>query len=59
MINTTDLQGANFRDLKGIVIKEDGITVDVIKENRELVPSGKPLVCNISMFRQMSFDPFL
>jgi len=40
-----DSQGANFRDLKGIIIKEDGVTVDVIKEPRELLPSGKPLVC--------------
>lgn len=39
------LQGANFRDLKGIIIKEDGITVDVVREPRELLKSGKPLVC--------------
>lgn len=38
------LQGANFRDLKGIIIKEDGITVDVVREPRELLKSGKPLV---------------
>jgi hypothetical protein len=37
------LQGANFRNLKGIIIKEDG-TVDVEREPREYLASGKPLV---------------
>lgn len=41
------MQGANFRDLKGIIIKEDGLTVDVVREPRELLKSGKPLVCVI------------
>ena len=31
--------------MKGIIIKEDGITVDVVREPRELLKSGKPLVC--------------
>jgi len=38
------LQGANFRSLKGIIIKEDGITVDIVREPREYLSSGKPLV---------------
>lgn len=53
-------KGANFRDLKGIIIKEDGVTVDVIKEPRELLPSGKPLVPDyaISFIRGRSLKPF-
>lgn len=46
MINDVVWQGANFRDLKGIIIKADGVTVDVVREPRELLKSGKPLVCN-------------
>jgi DNA (cytosine-5)-methyltransferase 1 len=51
-LNTDDYQrvcqipkakGANFRNLKGIIIKEDG-TVDVEREPREYLASGKPLV---------------
>lgn len=53
-------KGANFRDLKGIIIKEDGITVDVVREPRELLPSGKPLVPDyaISFIRGRSLKPF-
>jgi DNA (cytosine-5)-methyltransferase 1 len=53
-------KGANFRDLKGIIIKEDGVTVDVIKEPRELLPSGKPLVPDyaVSFIRGRSLKPF-
>jgi DNA (cytosine-5)-methyltransferase 1 len=52
-LNTDDYQrvcqipkkkGANFRSLKGIIIKEDGITVDIVREPREYLSSGKPLV---------------
>lgn len=53
-------KGANFRDLKGIIIKADGVTVDVVREPRELLKSGKPLVPDyaISFIRGRSFKPF-
>lgn len=53
-------KGANFRDLKGIIIKEDGITVDVVREPRELLKSGKPLVPDyaVTFIRGRSLKPF-
>ncbi|KAG0575322.1 hypothetical protein KC19_VG336600 [Ceratodon purpureus] len=53
-------KGANFRDLKGILIKADGITVDVVRQPRELLPSGKPLVPDyaVSFIRGRSLKPF-
>lgn len=53
------LQGANFRDLKGIIIKEDGMTVDVVREPRELLKSGKPLVCAHSSHIREALRVFL
>ncbi|KAH9559794.1 hypothetical protein CY35_06G074300 [Sphagnum magellanicum] len=67
-LNTDDYQrvcqipkakGANFRNLKGIIIKEDG-TVDVEREPREYLASGKPLVPDyaVSFIRGKSLKPF-
>ncbi|OAE30813.1 hypothetical protein AXG93_857s1160 [Marchantia polymorpha subsp. ruderalis] len=52
-------KGANFRDLKGIIVLSDG-TVDVERKKRVLLPSGKPLVPDyaISFVRGKSLKPF-
>jgi DNA (cytosine-5)-methyltransferase 1 len=68
-LNTDDYQrvcqipkkkGANFRSLKGIIIKEDGITVDIVREPREYLSSGKPLVPDyaVSYMKGRSLKPF-
>jgi hypothetical protein len=41
----TYLQGANFRSLPGVIVREDNtVALDPAVE-RVLLPSGKPLVC--------------
>lgn len=47
MINDVVWQGVNFRDLKGIIIKVDGVIVDVVRELCEFLKLGKFLVCNL------------
>ena len=37
------MQGANFRDLEGVIVRPDN-TVELDVENRALLASGKPLV---------------
>ena len=41
-------QGANFRSLPGVIVKEDNTVALDPDVERVFLPSGKPLVCTIS-----------
>jgi hypothetical protein len=55
LINLFTFQGANFRDLPGLIVGPDNVAKLDPKMDRILLPSGKPLVCQLSTFHYPLF----